>query len=295
MDEDRDDRERVGTLWVVATPLGNLDDLSPRALRVLREATCIACEDTRRTARLLARYGVDTPTVAYHRFNERSRRAELLSRLRSGADVALVTDGGTPAVSDPGAILVAAAREAGLRISPVPGPCAAVALLSVGGFPADRFVFDGFLPHRAGERRRRLRELRLETRTLVLYEAPHRLRETLRDVAAVFGERPVVLGREMTKIHETIVGGTASGILERLDEGEVRGECTLLIAGRPAGEATGDAADDPEVRRVREAWKEALAEGDGDRREALRIAARSLGMGRSALWRRLQELGEDEG
>lgn len=292
MSDDPDPRGPRGTLWIVATPLGNLEDLSPRALRILERVACIACEDTRRTARLLARHGVTTPTVSCHRFNEKDALDPILGRLERGADVALVSDGGTPCISDPGALLVSAALDRGVPVSPVPGPCAAVAILSAGGLPADRFVFEGFLPHRAGERRRRLRELRLETRTLVLYEAPHRLRDTLADLASIHGERVVVLGREVTKIHETIVRGTAGHILETLGDGEVRGECTLLVAGCPAGEARADGGDDAEAGRLLGAWRESVTEARGDRRDALRLAARRLGLRRSELWRRLQELGE---
>jgi 16S rRNA (cytidine1402-2'-O)-methyltransferase len=286
----------TGTLFVVATPLGNLEDLSPRALRVLREVACIACEDTRRTAKLLARYGVDTATVACHRFNERERIEPILERLRSGEDVALVSDGGTPCLSDPGSLLVAAVVAAGLGTVPVPGPFAAAALLSVVGFPVDRFVFEGFLPHRAGERRRRIRDLREETRPIVLYEAPHRLRATLDDLAAILGGRALVLGREMTKIHESILRGSAAEIGQALGDAEVRGECTLVVAGRGAAEE--DAAptgDDDRNDRVRGAWDEALRECRGDRREGLRLAARRLGMRRPELFRLLQEIGALEG
>ena len=292
MPDDRDDLGKTGTLWVVATPLGNLEDLSARAIQVLRRVDCIACEDTRRTAHLLARHGLATPTIACHRFNERRTLDSILKRLREGADVALVSDGGTPCVSDPGALLVSTVLDAGFQVAPVPGPCAAVTLLSAGGLPADRFVFEGFLPHRAGERRRRLRALRSETRTAVLYEAPHRLRETLADLASIFGERAVVLGREITKIHETILRGTAATILDSLGDGDVRGECTLLVAGCPEDEVRSNGEDDAETRRVRDAWRECLSEAEGDRRDALRRAARRLGIRRPDLWRRLQELGE---
>jgi 16S rRNA (cytidine1402-2'-O)-methyltransferase len=282
----------TGTLFVVATPLGNLEDLSPRALRILQGVSCIACEDTRRTAKLLARYGVGTPTVACHRFNERERVEPILERLRSGEDVALVSDGGTPCLSDPGNLLVSAAVAAGVGTVPVPGPFAAAALLSVAGFPVDRFVFEGFLPHRAGERRKRLRELRAETRPVVLYEAPHRLRRTLDDLDAILGGRRLVLGREMTKVHESILRGSAADLRAALGEAEVRGECTIVVAGRDeTGPRPAPTGDDARNERVREAWNAALRESRGDRKEALRLAARPLGMRRPELFRLLQEIG----
>jgi 16S rRNA (cytidine1402-2'-O)-methyltransferase len=277
-------------LFVIATPLGNLGDLSPRADETLRSVACIACEDTRRTARLLQRHGIETPTLSCHRFNERARLEPVLERLRSGQDVALVCDGGTPGVSDPGTLLVRTALEAGLRVSPLPGPSAVPALLSVSGLPADRYVFDGFLPHRSGERRRRLRELRDETRTVVLFEAPHRIREALADLAQIFGQRPMVLGRELTKRYETLLRGDAAAIAAQLGA-EVKGEITIAIAGAPPTEKR--AVLEPEAERIVNAWREALDKESGDRRSALRLTARLLGLKRAELYRRLAELGEN--
>jgi 16S rRNA (cytidine1402-2'-O)-methyltransferase len=279
-----------GTLYVIATPLGNLEDFPRRGVEILRRVHRVACEDTRRTARLLTRFEIDTPTLSCHRFNERARLEPVLDRLRSGEDVALVSDGGTPGISDPGALLVRAAAQAGIRVCPVPGPSAAATLLSASGLPADRYVFEGFLPHRPGERRRRLRELANETRTLVLFEAPHRILATLEDLAGIFGDRPIVLGRELTKLHETILRGTASEVAERIGS-PVKGEITLAVAGAPAGARTGDL--DPHARRVLEAWRRALEEESGDRRAALRRAGRALGMGRAELYRALAELGQE--
>jgi len=280
-----------GQLFVVATPLGNLDDLSPRALRTLRAVSLVACEDTRRTAKLLARYAVDAPTVSCHRFNESRRIEPILVRLRGGEDVALVSDSGTPTVSDPGALLVRAALREGLRVTPMPGPSAVATLLSVSGLPADRYVFEGFLPQRAGERRRRLRELRDEPRTLVLFEAPHRLLATLQDIAEVVGPRKLVLGRELTKVHETILIGTPGELSARLNEDEVRGEITLAMAGRDEGDQAGQI--DAAAGRILESWRATMLEVGGDRRAALRRVARALGMRRAELQRRLTELGED--
>ena len=281
-----------GRLLVVATPLGNLEDLSSRAVTALREAACIVCEDTRRTARLLARFEIRTPTVSCHRFNERSRIGPVLAKIHAGQDIALVSDGGTPGISDPGAALVEAALEAGVDVSPVPGPSASIALLSVSGLPADRFVFEGFLPSRAGERRRRLREMVSERRTMVFYEAPHRVRDTLVDMAAILGERRSALGRELTKLHETVLRGTPAELLLALGDSEVPGEITLAVGGAPEGTTHGG-ADVDETARLLEAWRESLAACSGERKPALRRAARILKMERSELFRRLAELGED--
>jgi 16S rRNA (cytidine1402-2'-O)-methyltransferase len=280
----------AGKLFVIATPLGNLQDLSQRALETLREVDLVACEDTRRSSRLLTHYGIRAPLLSCHRFNERERLAGVLDRLRGGDRIALLSDGGTPIVSDPGALLVKAAIESGLEVSPIPGPSAVTALLSVAGFDADRFVFDGFLPHRAGERRRRLRDLVAETRTVVLFESPHRIVETLRDVERIFGERPVALGRELTKLHESILRGTAAQIVGLLGP-DVRGEITMAIHG--ASTTDGAAAVDREAERALKVWREALDGSGGDRREALRSTARELGLKKAELQRLLMELGED--
>jgi 16S rRNA (cytidine1402-2'-O)-methyltransferase len=280
----------AGKLFVIATPLGNLQDLSQRALETLREVDLVACEDTRRSSRLLAHYGIRTPLLSCHRFNEHERLAGILDRLRDGDRIALLSDGGTPIVSDPGALLVTAAIEAGLEVSPIPGPSAVTALISVAGFDADRFVFDGFLPHRAGERRRRLRELVVETRTVVVFESPHRIVEALRDVERIFGKRPVTLGRELTKLHESILHGTAGEIAERLGP-DVRGEITVAIKG--ASTADDVAAVDRQAERTLTVWREALEGSGGDRRVALRSAARELGLKKAELQRLLMELGED--
>ncbi len=277
-----------GTLYVVATPLGNLEDISPRALRLLREVDVVACEDTRRTGRLLARYEIDVPTLSCHRFNEQERLEPILERIRRGERVALVSDGGTPGIADPGAALVEAALEQGLTVSPIPGASAVTTLLSASGMPADRYVFDGFLPHRAGERRRRLRELAGETRTVVIYETPHRIRECLADISEVLGERKLVLGRELTKVHETLVRGSAAGVLEQLGQGEIKGEIALVLEG---ADPTAVHRDE-RAEQVLALWRAALEE-TGDRRQALRRVAKESGMKRAELQRYLAELGED--
>lgn len=280
-----------GTLYIVATPIGNLEDVSARALRVLGSVDWIACEDTRRTSKLMSRFGIETRMVSCHRFNERKRLEPVLRILRQGGDVALVSDGGTPGVSDPGTILVAAADREGIRVVPLPGPSAVVALLSVTGLPSDRFVFDGFLPHRAGERRRRLRELRDEARTLVVFETPHRIRQALRDMAEILGDRTIVLARELTKRHEAILKGTARELECALGRTEVKGEITLAVAGATAADV---GADEETASQVLGAWRAALEASAGDARAALRLAARSLKIKRAELYRRLAELGETD-
>jgi 16S rRNA (cytidine1402-2'-O)-methyltransferase len=277
----------AGILHVVATPLGNLDDLSRRARETLETSALIACEDTRRTAKLLARCGLDVPMVAVHKFSERDRMDAVLEVLSQGRNVALVSDAGTPGVSDPGALLVAAAHDAGIRVSPVPGPSAVAAILSVAGLPADRFVFDGFLPSRAGERRKRLRALAAEPRTVIVYEAPHRVKATLADMAEVLGARTIVLGRELTKVHETILRGNAHGVLARMGGGDVKGEIAFAFAGCDTATSPRAAADDP----LSSVWAGALQASTGDTRAALKAAARALGIKKPELWRRLVERG----
>ena len=275
----------AGTLHVVATPLGNLDDLSPRGRRILGDSSLIACEDTRRTAKLLAHFRLEVPMVALHKFSERDRLDAVLAVLARGDDVALVSDAGTPGVSDPGELLVAVAHDAGIRVSPVPGPSAVAAILSVAGLPADRFVFDGFLPPRAGERRKRLRALATEPRTVVVYEAPHRVRASLADMAEVLGARTIVMGRELTKVYETILRGSAREVLALSGEGDVKGEIAIAFAGYDA--ASAPVEGDP----LESVWSEALAASAGDVRDALKAAAKSLGIKKPELWRRLVERG----
>jgi 16S rRNA (cytidine1402-2'-O)-methyltransferase len=222
----------AGTLFVVATPIGNLEDITVRALRVLRAVDLVAAEDTRRTRTLLQAYGIDVPLLSYFAHNQARRGPELLHRLQGGARIALVTDAGTPGVSDPGFQLVRLCREAGVPVVPVPGPSALVAALSAAGVPADRFVFEGFLPVKAGRRLTRLRELGALGRPVVLYESPHRLLATLEAVATVFGEAEVVLAREVTKRFEEFRRGTAAELRAAFAAEGVRGEITLVVNPR---------------------------------------------------------------
>jgi 16S rRNA (cytidine1402-2'-O)-methyltransferase len=226
----------AGRLYVVATPIGNLDDLSARARAILQSCSLIAAEDTRHTGLLLQHFAIDTPLKSLHEHNERQRAGEIIEQLRAGASIALVSDAGTPAISDPGFDLVRTAADAGIEVIAIPGPCAAIAALSIGGLPTDRFCFEGFLPARGAARRKRLETLANETRTLVFYESPHRVHETLEDCAKAFGDsRGATVAREITKMHETTYRGSLRELTARAesDPDFRRGEIVLLIAGAP--------------------------------------------------------------
>jgi 16S rRNA (cytidine1402-2'-O)-methyltransferase len=232
-----------GTLYLVATPIGNLEDVTQRALRVLREAHVVAAEDTRHTRRMLERFAITTPVVSLFEHNERARIPALLARLHAGERVAVVTDAGSPGVSDPGFPLVRAAIEAGLRVESVPGPSAVIAALQVSGLPTDAFLFVGFLPPRSVARRRRLTELLEHRETIVAFESPHRIDATLGDLEAVWGGRPIALARELTKVHEEVLRGTAAQVRATLGADRRRGEIVLVLGGRTrrGARAEGDA------------------------------------------------------
>ena len=244
-------KSTVGTLYVVATPIGNLDDMSARALKVLADVALIAAEDTRHSIRLLQHFGIDTPLAACHEHNERDEGGRFLTRLLAGDNVALVSDAGTPLISDPGYHLVRQARAAGVSVVPVPGACALIAALSAAGLPSDRFIFEGFLPAKTAGRRARLEQVKEEPRTLIFYEAPHRILECLEDMEAVFGaERPALLARELTKTFETLKGMPLAELAAWVaaDSNQQRGECVVLVAGWQAPE--GDEAVSAEAMRV---------------------------------------------
>ncbi|HSW69729.1 MAG TPA: 16S rRNA (cytidine(1402)-2'-O)-methyltransferase [Gammaproteobacteria bacterium] len=228
-------RNHFGILYVVATPIGNLQDMGPRAVEVLKTVEGILAEDTRHSAPLLQHFMIDTKMLALHEHNERQRTAIILERLRQGESIALISDAGTPLINDPGYFLVREAIKAGIRVAPVPGPCALIAALSISGLPTDRFCFEGFLPAKSKHRVQHLELLRNETRTLVFYEAPHRVMDSLQDMLTVFGgEREVVIARELTKLYETVYSGTLSHLLEwvREDENRRRGEIVLIVKGK---------------------------------------------------------------
>jgi 16S rRNA (cytidine1402-2'-O)-methyltransferase len=274
-----------GTLRVVATPIGNLEDLSPRAARTLCEADLVLAEDTRHTGRLLAHVGSPAPQLSLHEHNERERVEEVLARLREGADIALVSDAGTPGVSDPGYRVVAACVSAGLRVEAVPGPSAVLAALVASGLPTDRVAFDGFLPRKGGARRERLEELARERRTLVLFVSPHRAADDLDDLAAALGDgRRAVVARELTKRHEELRHATLGELAEQLRDG-VRGELTLVIAGAPAEEAQA-VADDELVARVRE-----LVATGTTKKEAIATVARAAGRPKREVYQAVVDAG----
>jgi 16S rRNA (cytidine1402-2'-O)-methyltransferase len=263
----------AGTLFVVATPIGNLEDITYRAARILGEAAVIACEDTRQSARLLDHYGISRPRIALHEHNERERAPELVERLRNGENVALITDAGTPLVSDPGFRLVRLAIEAGIRVEPVPGPSAAIAALSASGLETDAFRFCGFLPAKAGARRHALEALAGEDATLIFYEAPHRVLDMLADLAAVMPDRPVVAAREVTKFHEEFLRGSAEEVRSALGaRPSVLGEFTVL-----AGKRDPNNAPPPDAAGLRAEVAALIAQGL-ERMEAIKRVAKAHGM-----------------
>jgi len=241
----------VGTLYVVATPIGNLEDITLRALRVLKEVDVIAAEDTRHTQILLSHYGIRTPLTSYHEHNEKTKARQLMSRLERGEQIALVSDAGTPAISDPGYRLAVEAIRGGIPVIPIPGASALTAVLSAGGLPTDRFVFEGFLPAKKQERRARLRALSSETGTLVIYEAPHRLTETLNDLAEILGDREIVLAREVSKVHEEFLRGRLTEVAKQIAGREIKGELTLLIGGSRGQSEVSQEQIEKEIRKLK--------------------------------------------
>jgi 16S rRNA (cytidine1402-2'-O)-methyltransferase len=267
-----------GTLYLVSTPIGNLEDITLRALRVLREADLIACEDTRQTGKLLAHFGISKPMVSYHEHNEAARTAELIAKLETDVTIALVSDAGTPLVSDPGYRLVTAAIAAGFLVVPIPGASAVLGALSGAGLPTDAFRFCGFLPPKSGQRKKALKELSDEDCTLVFYEAPHRILDTLSDVSAVYGDRPVVVARELTKLHEEFLRGTADEVRTQLAaRASVKGEITLLI-----GKGAALISDTPIEEAVRE-----LEQKGVPRMDAIKQVARERGLSKRDVYKQL--------
>jgi 16S rRNA (cytidine1402-2'-O)-methyltransferase len=277
----------VGTLFIVATPIGNLDDLSRRAGQVLAEVDLVAAEDTRHSGRLLQHLGINKPMWALHDHNERERASSLLDRIERGQSVALISDAGTPLISDPGYVLVKAARQRGIVVTPVPGACAMVAALSAAGLPTDRFLFEGFLPAKAVARRKSLQALSRETATLVFYESPRRIQGLMGDVVSVFGgEREVVLARELTKAFETFYSGVASGVLGQLegDPNAGKGEYVVMVGGVQGGADDSASVDADQVL--------ALLLPELPVKKAAKIAAELTGRSRNELYQRALELRE---
>ncbi len=282
-------RSAAGTLFVVATPIGNLDDLSARALKVLGDVSLIAAEDTRHSARLMQHFGIGTPLAACHEHNERDEGNRFIERLLAGDDVALISDAGTPLISDPGYHLVRQARAAGVRVVPVPGACALIAALSAAGLPSDRFVFEGFLPAKTVGRRARLELVREEPRTLIFYEAPHRILECLQDMREVFGgERQALLARELTKTFETLQGMPLDRLCEWVaaDANQQRGECVVLVAGWQAPED--EAAVSVEALRVLD-----LLLAEMPLKRAAALAAQITGVRKNLLYQAALERQQD--
>lgn len=280
----------TGRLVMVGTPIGNLEDMSPRGVRTLREAGTIACEDTRRTRKLLSHHGISAQRlVVYHENNERRATRELLALIAGGQTVALVSDAGMPGLSDPGYRLVRACAEAGYPIEVVPGPNAAVSAVAISGLPPGRFVFEGFLPRKQGERRRRLEELALEERTLVFYESPHRIEATLNDLLEIFRDRPTAIARELTKLHEEVLRGDLSELAGAAAEGRLRGELVVVVSGAVRGHR-------PEIAPAELARRARHLMGEGvERREALATVARESGVRRREVFDALVEPGSNGG
>lgn len=273
-----------GCLYLVATPIGNLEDITLRALRILKEVDQIACEDTRHTLKLLTHFDIHKPLVSYHEHNEITRASELVLAMERGASVALVSDAGMPLVSDPGHRLVTLAIRHHIPVVPVPGPAAVLAALSASGLPTEEFLFLGFLPARSGERQRALERLRIEDRTLVLYEAPHRISDTIADAVAILGDRPACLAREVTKLHEEFRRGKLTDIFQSLNESPAKGEITLVIGPAEKG-APGANIDTAQSLAAR--VDELMHQAKLDRKEALKLAAKERGMTKRDAYRQL--------
>ena len=282
-------------LYLVATPIGNLEDITLRALRILKEADLIACEDTRHTQKLLNHYGITTRTTSYHEHNEMTRSAELVLELEQGARIALVTDAGMPGISDPGFRLISLAIRHRVPVVPIPGAAAFLAALVAGGLPTDSFRFSGFLPAKRGQRRQVLGDIKASPRTQVFYEAPHRITEAVEDIAEVLGaQRPIVLAREVTKIHEEFLRGGAGEVLETLKaRGEIKGEITLLIGKAEDAEAGGELRSagpesSPHGLTIRQRLAQIMANEELDEKAALKKIAKERGISKSAAYRELQ-------
>jgi 16S rRNA (cytidine1402-2'-O)-methyltransferase len=275
---------RCGSLYLVATPIGNLEDITLRALRILKEVDQIACEDTRHTLKLLNHFDIHKPLVSYHEHNELTRAPELVLAMEEGSSIALVSDAGMPLVSDPGHRLVTLAIRHHIPVVPIPGPAALLAALSASGLPNEEFLFLGFLPARSGERQRALERLRIEDRTLIFYEAPHRVADTVADAVAILGDRPACLAREVTKLHEEFRRGKLTEIFQSLDEHPAKGEITLVIG--PAEKSVPGSYLDT-AQSLADRVDELMHQAKLDRKEALKLAAKERGMTKRDAYRQL--------
>lgn len=282
---DEQGETKTGTLYIVATPIGNLEDMTYRAVRILSDVDLVAAEDTRHSRKLFTHFDIRTPLVSYHDHNERQRQEMLVETLRSGKNVALISDAGTPCIADPGYRLIASCYEAMLRVVPVPGPSATITALSAAGVSTDRFAFEGYLPQKTKARKDLFRQLNGEQRTLVFYEAPHRLSATLTDMAEIFGpERPIVVARELTKLHEEFLRGSVAAAVARFEREPARGELVLILPPNTQG---------PQMN-PRDALRQLLNEGDLSRRDAVKLIAREYGLPGSDVYRESLSLVEEE-
>lgn len=281
--QERERPETAGTLYVVATPIGNLEDITLRAIRVLKEVRLIAAEDTRRTRVLLDKYGISTPLTSLYDQNEAKKSLLLIAKLQEGEDLAYVSDAGTPGISDPGYILVREAVLRGIRVVPVPGASALIAAISVSGLPMDSFIFLGFLPSKSLRRRQLLTSLREEERTLIFYESPHRLPASLSDIAELLGDREMVVAREMTKVYEEFLRGSAAEVAAGMGNGAIKGEVTLIVAGR-----TGEIPECSDAELIRRSEQLRLESGDElSLRDMADRIAQETGVSRRRIYRLL--------
>ena len=265
-------------LYIVAIPVGNLEDITLRAIRTLKETDLIAAEDTRHTQKLLNRYDIDTPLTSYHDHNKGEKAPVLIAKMLDGKSVALVSDAGTPGISDPGYVLINLAVDQKIPVVPIPGPAAAIAALSISGLPTDSFVFEGFLPSKQTARRKRLEELTTEKRTMVFYEAPHRIINTIEDMAGVFGDRKTVVTRELTKIHEEAIRGNLASVLDHLNKGSFKGEFTIIVHG---------ATDKPADQNIdtKEYLRNLMLHRGLTKKEAIATAAEELGLPKKEVYK----------
>lgn len=277
-----------GRLYIVSTPIGNLEDITLRAIRILKEAAIIAAEDTRHTQKLLNHYQIATHQTSYHDHNKEEKAEILISKIKDGKDVALVCDAGTPGISDPGYYLIKRAIEEAIQIVPVPGVSAVIAGLSVSGLPTDRFVFEGFLP-KGKARHKYLKTLEKEERTIILYESPHRLLKTLRDIHDVLGNRRIVVGRELTKLHEEIARGKAADLINSFESKKIKGEITIIIEGAQKGDRPPAPTEIP--HDIQKTIEEIITKENVSKSEAARIAAKRLGISKKEAYKESLKIG----